>query len=63
MKTKVIIENSETTIILTPENKLERDVIEKMHENRSQYSVYTPLTIAFSEYSDHKIEICIKEVN
>ena len=29
MKTKVVIENLETTIVLIPENDFERDIIEK----------------------------------
>jgi len=29
MKTKIIIENGETEIVLTPENDFDRDVLEK----------------------------------
>ena len=39
MRTKVLIENGETTIILTPENEFEIDVIEKIHCKKEKFNL------------------------
>lgn len=64
MKTKVIIENGETTIILTPENEFEMDVIEKVHCKKENHSINCDIyaQYSYSSYSKHKIELSIKNL-
>jgi hypothetical protein len=63
MKAKVIIENGETTIILTPENEFEIDVIEKVHCKKEKHSIHCNFNAQYNycSYSKHKIELSIKE--
>lgn len=63
MKTKVVIENGETTIALTPENDFERDIIEKIENKREKFSIHTSVNVQSScgSYSKHNIELSIKE--
>lgn len=64
MKAKVIIENGETTIVLTPENDFEIDIIEKVEFRNNNYNTsvsFSTNTIG-SIQSDHKIEINVKHV-
>lgn len=64
MKTKVVIENGETTIVLTPENVFETDLLDKIHRNKSAYNEHTSVEAEYSYggYQKHRIEISIKEV-
>jgi len=57
MKAKVIIENGETSIVLTPENEFEIDVIEKVHCKTEKYNIHTKVDADYSygSYSKHKI--------
>lgn len=63
MKAKVIIENGQTTIIVTPENDFEKDVIEKLHAKSNNYDIRTNAYAEYNygTYSKHQIEINIKE--
>lgn len=63
MKAKVIIENRETTIILTPENQFEKDVIEKVYLDKQQHNIHTQFDAEYDygNYSKHRIELLIKE--
>jgi len=63
MKTKVIIENGEIDIILTPENDFEKDIIEKMVDRKKDYSIHTTANTdyLYSNHSKHKITMNIKE--
>ena len=63
MKAKVIIENGETTIILTPENEFETDIIEKMYDKKEKHTIITEACahVSYSVYSKHRIELSIKE--
>lgn len=63
MKAKVIIENSETTIKLFPENEFEKDVIEKMVDKKEAFSPLTSFNTKYSygTHSQHDITINIKE--
>jgi len=68
MKAKVIIENSQTTIELTPENAFEKDVIEKINldsfKKKPEYSTTVHFDNAptpFFPLISHKITITIKE--
>jgi hypothetical protein len=65
MKAKVIIENGETTIILTPENEFEIDVIEKVHCRKDKHSVLTEFYAQYNcgAYSKHHIELSVKSVS
>lgn len=63
MKSKVIIENGETTIILTPENEFEIDIIEKVKCKKEKYSIDAKFDAQYNygSYSKHNIELSIKE--
>lgn len=63
MKTKVVIENGETTIVLTPENDFENDVIEKIKKKPEKFSIHTSINVdySYSRYSNHNIKLSIKE--
>lgn len=63
MKSKIVIENGETTILLTPENDFEKRMIEDIVKNKGNHTVYTDAstTHQWHEQINHKIEISIKE--
>ena len=63
MKTKVIIENGETELILTPENDFERDILEKIHNKKTNFTIFTDVEAKydFGIYKDHKLILNIKE--
>lgn len=63
MKTKLIIEKGETTILLTPENDFETDIIEKIVSKREKYDhqTFIEANSSYGTFSKHKIEIIIKE--
>lgn len=63
MRAKVIIENGETTIVLTPENVFEIDVIEKVHSKKEQHNIHTEFDLEYSygARSKHKIQLSIRE--
>ena len=63
MKAKVIIENGETTIVLTPENDFETDVIVKVRDKREKHEIYTSFNADydFGSYRNQRIELTIKE--
>jgi len=66
MKAKVIIEDGNTTILLTPENDFEEFVVEQVEaHNVKKYSVATFASTdkAFGVKSKHQIEICITRRN
>jgi hypothetical protein len=64
MKAKVIIENGETTIIITPENAFDTDVIEKLHSRKESFTISTTTDAdyGYGSWSKHRIELSIKEV-
>ena len=65
MKAKVIIENGETTVSLTPENDFEKDMIEKLYLNKTQFD--SELTFkcnvaqSWGIFKDHQIILSIKD--
>jgi hypothetical protein len=63
MKAKVIIENGETTIVLTPENEFEIDVIEKVHCKKKIHNIHTEFEAQYNcgTYSKHRIELSIRQ--
>lgn len=63
MKAKIIIENSETEIILTPDNVFDKDVLEKMYNNKGRYNIYTDVEsdYKYGSYQNHRLVITIKE--
>lgn len=65
MKAKVIIENGETTIVLTPENIFETDVLEKVYTSKGSYNLNTNVDARYNygSYDNHKIEISIKKIS
>ena len=58
MKAKVIIENGETTIVLTPQNEFEIDLIEKFKDKKEKHTIHTHFS---ADYKNHHIELSIKE--
>ena len=65
MKAKVIIENRETTIILTPENEFEKDIIEKVHNKKKEYNTLCTFGLkeSYGNITNHKIEILINQID
>lgn len=63
MKAKVIIENGETTITLTPENDFDTDLMEKLHKRKESFTICTTADADYSygSYQKHRIELSIKE--
>lgn len=63
MKAKVIIENGETTIVLTPQNEFEIDLIEKVKDKKEKHTIYTHFSADYNygAYRNHNIELSIKE--
>lgn len=59
MNAKVIIENGKTTIVLTPENSFEKEVMESARMELSKYDFKTSITADYSyqEYKNHCINI------
>ena len=64
MKTKVIIENGETDIILTPENDFDKGVLEKIHKNKQNFSINTEVKAEYDygNYKNHRLILNIKEI-
>jgi len=63
MKAKVVIENLETDIVLTPENVFERRLLEDMHDTKGKYHFFTSVD---SEYNmgvrqNYTLKVNIKE--
>lgn len=63
MKAKVIIENGQTKIDLTPENDFEIGVVENVYGKINKYDLETNIAADYSygSYGKHRIEILIKE--
>ena len=64
MKSKVIIENGKTTILLTPENPFEEDIITKVYTKMDGYTTTCDINAeqqSFGDYTKQKIEITITE--
>lgn len=64
MRAKVVIENGETDIVLTPENEFERDIVEKMYNNKRNFNFHvTPdAEYGYGVLHNHQIKINIKEI-
>lgn len=62
MKAKVIIEEEETQIILTPETPFEKRIIEDMENiyNTNETVVQPTSNYGYGSRSDYKIEITIR---
>lgn len=63
MKAKVIIENGQTTIVLTPQNEFEIDLIEKVKDKKEKHTIHTHFSADYNygTYKNHHIELSIKE--
>ena len=64
MKAKVIIEDGETSIVLTPETDFEKDIIEKGYGKTNKFSIHTSFDAqySYSTYSKHSITMILKEL-
>jgi hypothetical protein len=65
MKAKVIIENGETTIILTPENDFDRDILEKAYTAKNKFDLHTSVdaNYRYGSYENHKMVVSIKKID
>ena len=63
MNTKIVIENGNTSILLTPENDFEKDIIEKIEARKKDYTInaYVNAQLTYSTYSKHQIEITLEQ--
>jgi len=61
MKTKVIIENGKTMIILTPENEFEKDMVEIAKDQNYKIEANIFKEDMFCDSEDHKIELLLTE--
>jgi len=63
MKAKVIIENGETDIVLTPENKFEINLLDTILENKRKFNISTKIDAdqRCGIYENRQIIINIKE--
>lgn len=63
MKTKVIIEDGAATIVLTPENDFEKDVIENTKNKEAKHDIVVSIGADYycGDYINHKIELSIKD--
>ena len=60
MKTKVIIENEHTKILLTPENEFEKEVLERvLNEGYKIIESKVTSNYQWSKHENHKLEIKI----
>ncbi len=57
MKTKVIIENGTTEIVLTPENEFERQIIENIYNAKKTTETKVRYTSLMGDTSNHSITI------
>jgi hypothetical protein len=65
MKAKVVIENGLTTIVLSPENKFETDVLENVHSQNERFELQTSVTSKYSYgvRQDYKLETTIRQLS
>ncbi len=63
MKTKVVIWEGETSIVLHAENDFERDRIEKIEGSRTGYDILTTVETdyRYQSHKNHRIEIKLEE--
>lgn len=64
MEAKVIIENGETEIILTPENEFEKDIVEKVYLVKDKFNIHTRFDAEynFGSYRYHNIKLSIVKI-
>lgn len=64
MKSKVLIENGETTIVLEPENTFEKRVIEDVANNKENHNIHTGIATdqRYGVHTNHKILLTIQEI-
>ncbi len=64
MKSKVIIENGQTEILLIPENEFEKDLVEKCLYRGSENVIKTSITTqpSYGVHQKHQISINITSV-
>lgn len=63
MKTKIVITNGKAKIVLETENSFEEDLIEKIVDSKTGYTVGTQVLTdnSFHTHRNHRIEINLKE--
>jgi hypothetical protein len=67
MKAKVIIENGLSTIILTPDNDFEKQVVENVYNNREKVSIESDVEVVKNTFTQelqgHTINIKLKKLD
>lgn len=64
MKTKVIIENGESKIVLTPENDFEKDILEKLYDDKYETSTVLESDYCFGSLTgreNYRLNVHLKE--
>ena len=63
MRSKVVIENGETNIVLTPQNDFETSVLDKLFRNKKSHTLHTSVDASYNygDYKNHKLTVNIKE--
>jgi hypothetical protein len=51
MKIKVIIENGLSTIVLTPDNDFEKQVVENVYNNRETFNIVTDFEVVKNTFT------------
>lgn len=64
MKAKIVIENGETEIVLTPENVFDTEFLEKLHSKQQLYNVKTSVEAdyTYGSYEKHRLVLNIKKI-
>ena len=67
MKAKVIIENGLSTIVLTPDNDFEKQVVENVYNNRDTFNIVTDVEVVKNTFTQelqgHTINIKLKKLD
>jgi hypothetical protein len=67
MKAKVIIENGLSTIVLTPDNDFEKQVVENVYNNRETFNIVTDFEVVKNTFTQelqgHAINIKLKKLD
>ena len=67
MKAKVIIENGLSTIVLTPDNDFEKQVVENVYNNREKVEIESDVEVVKNTFTQelqgHTINIKLKKLD
>jgi hypothetical protein len=67
MKAKVIIENGLSTIVLTPDNDFEKQVVENAYDHKHRFEIITDVEVVKNTFTQelqgHTINIKLKKLD